>query len=57
MEKFEVSLQGIFRKEYVIEARTVEEAEEKAKSLLDKDICLQGDEYVIDSITTTSGDF
>lgn len=52
MKKFEVSLQGVFQKEYIVEAQSVEEAEEIAKKLLDKDICLQSDEYVLDSITT-----
>ena len=34
MKKFEVSLQGMFRKEYFIEAENADEAEEKAKALL-----------------------
>lgn len=52
MAKFEISLEGVFRKEFHIEAATVSEAEEKAKDLFDKEIGLLPDDYVIDSVTT-----
>ena len=52
MKSFEVSLQGMFRKEYFIEAENAEEAEEKAKALFDKDIGLTSEDYVYDSITS-----
>ena len=52
MNKYEVSLQGMFRKEYFIEAENADEAEEKAKALFDKDIGLTSEDYVYDSITS-----
>ena len=56
MNKFEVSLQGMFRKEYFINANTMEEAEEQARNLFNKEIGLLPDDYCIDSVTTIPED-
>lgn len=51
MKKFEVSLEGNFVHDCVIEANTEEEAIEIAKKQFNKEIGLMPEDFVLDMIT------
>lgn len=53
MKKFEVSLEGVFCKEFYISAETPEEAKKLAEEKLVHLIGLSNEDYVINSSTIT----
>ncbi|MCQ2086524.1 MAG: hypothetical protein MJZ37_00410 [Bacilli bacterium] len=54
MAKFEVTLEGVFTKEYYVDANNKKEAEQLAKSLFDKDVQLCNEDFIIDTVTVDS---
>ena len=50
--KYEVVLEGVFAKEIIVEASSVEEAEGRARELFDSEVGLTKEDYTIDSTST-----
>lgn len=51
--KYDVCLEGAFCTDFVIEAETPEEADRLARSKLDSQILLSGEDFIISSSTVT----